>query len=192
MQKTKTGAYIPLPVVPIVLVGAVVDGRPNYMAAGFVSGVNVSPPIICISLNKKHYTPKGIIGNGTFSLNIPAVKYVTETDFCGMVSGRDIDKSRVFTSFYGELKTAPMIEEFPITCECRHIGQKIEFPMDTAYFGEIIQVYIDEDILGEDKTINMLKADPLYYSGIENRYRSLGKDVGTGWNIGKQYKNAEN
>lgn len=188
MGKVKIGATNPLPVVPIVLVGANVNGKPNYMAVGFVNGVNIKPPIVYVSLNKKHHTPKGIIENGTFSINVPSADYVTETDYCGLVSGRNVDKSTIFTTFYGELETAPMIEEFPITCECRYTGQKVEFAMDVVYFGEVMQVYVNEEIVGKDRKMDMLKANPMYYSGIENRYRTLGDDVGLGWGAGRQYK----
>ncbi len=187
MGKIKTGAWNPLPVVPIVLVGANVEGKPNYLAAGFVNGVNIKPAIAYISLNHQHHTPKGILENGTFSINVPSADYVIETDYCGLVSGRNVDKSKIFTTFYGELESAPMIAEFPITCECRYTGQKVEFEMDTVYFGEIVQVYINEEILGENQKIDIVKANPIYYSGIENRYRRLGEDLGPGWQIGKQY-----
>jgi flavin reductase (DIM6/NTAB) family NADH-FMN oxidoreductase RutF/effector-binding domain-containing protein len=187
MGKVKTGAYNPLPVVPIVLVGANVNGKPNYMAVGFVNGVSIKPAIVYVSLNKKHHTPKGIIENSTFSINIPSTEYVIETDYCGLVSGKTVDKSTMFTTFYGELETAPMIEEFPITCECRYTGQNVEFAMNTVYFGKVVQVYINEEILGENRTIDILKANPIYYSGIENRYRSLGEDMGPGWSLGRQY-----
>jgi flavin reductase (DIM6/NTAB) family NADH-FMN oxidoreductase RutF len=90
MGKVKTGAYNPLPVVPIVLMGANVNGKPNYMAVGFVSGVNIKPAIVYVSLNKKHHTPKGIIENSTFSINVPSTEYVRETDYCGLVSGRTV------------------------------------------------------------------------------------------------------
>lgn len=187
MGKIKTGAYNPLPVAPMVLVGATVSGKPNYMAVGFVNGVNIKPAIVYVSLNKRHHTPTGIIENGTFSINIPSADYVIETDYCGLVSGKNVDKSNIFTTFYGELGSAPMIEEFPITCECRYTGQKVEFDMDTVYFGEVMQVYINEEVLGADGKIDVLKVNPIYFSGLENRYRALGEDLGPGWHIGKQY-----
>ena len=188
MGKVKTGAYNPLPVVPIVLVGANVNGKPNYIPVGFVNGVNIKPPIVYVSLNKKHHTPQGIIENGAFSINVPSADYVKETDYCGLVSGKNVDKSNVFTTFYGELKTAPMIEEFPITCECRYTGQKVEFDMDTIYFGEVVQVYVHEEVLGENQKIDIRKANPITYSGIKNQYLSLGEYLGAGWSIGKQYQ----
>ncbi len=188
MGKINAGSFNPLPIVPIVLVGANVNGKPNYMAVGFVGGVNVRPVIVCVSLNKVHHTPKGILENGTFSINIPSADYVIETDYCGLVSGKKTDKSNIFITFYGDLETAPMIDEFPIVCECKYIGQKLEFAMDIAYFGEVHQVYVSEGLVAEDKKIDIIKANPIMYSGIENLYRTIGENVGQGWSIGRDYK----
>lgn len=187
MAKVKIGAFQPLPVVPIVLVGAVTDGKPNYATVGFVNGVNVDPAIVCVSLNQSHHTVKGIMANNSFSLNIPSVDHVVQTDYCGLVSGREVDKSEVFTTFYGELETAPMIQEFPITCECRYTGQHVEFSMDTVYFGEVVQVYLNEEMLGANRTLDILKARPIYFSAFDQRYRALGEELGLAWKIGKHY-----
>ena len=186
MMKIKAGPIVPLPIIPTVLVGANVNGKPNYMAVGFVSGININPPIVCVSLNKNHHTPKGIIENGTFSINIPSADYVIKTDYCGLVSGKTIDKSNIFTTFYGELETAPMIEEFPITCECRYIGNKIEFAMDTAYFGQVHQVYMNQEIIMGNKKVDILKANPLI-QGMDNVYRTVGESVGRAFHIGWKY-----
>lgn len=187
VTKIKAGSFNPLPVIPIVIVGANVNGKPNYMAVGFVNGVNIKPSIVCVSLNKKHHTPKGIIENGTFSINIPSADYVIETDYSGLVSGKTTDKSNIFTTFYGELKTAPMIEEFPITCECRYIEKKVEFAMDIVYFGEIHQVYMNEEIVTGNKKVDIIKANPLLL-GIDNLYRTLGENVGQAFQIGWKYQ----
>jgi flavin reductase (DIM6/NTAB) family NADH-FMN oxidoreductase RutF len=190
MKKIKTGAYIPLPVAPIVIVGANVGGKPNYMAAAFVAGANAKPAIIGVSLNKSHLTSRGIVECGSFSVNVPSTAYAVETDYCGIASGHDADKSQVFGAFYGELETAPMIEEFPIVCECRYTGQSVEFAMDTLYFGEVVQVYVNEDCLSADRRIDVLKADPLCFSGLDMRYRALGAELGQAWSIGKSYGKA--
>ena len=97
MRKTKVGAFIPLPVVPTVIVGVNIAGKPNYLTVGFVSGVNIKPPIIGISLNRKHHSVKGLLENGTFSINVPTSSNLLETDYCGLVSGRSVDKSLLFT-----------------------------------------------------------------------------------------------
>ena len=90
MAKIKTGVYNPLPIAPVVLVGANVNGKPNYMAVGYVNGVNVKPAIVYVSLNKKNHTPRGVIENGTFSINVPSANYVVETDYYGIVSGKTL------------------------------------------------------------------------------------------------------
>jgi flavin reductase (DIM6/NTAB) family NADH-FMN oxidoreductase RutF len=180
---------VPLPAEPIVLVGANVEGKPNYMAAGFAGGVNHDPEIVYVSLNRKHHMPIGIMENGTFSINVPSLDHIVETDYCGLVSGRNVDKSKIFTVFYGTLGTAPMIEEFPIVCKCRYTGQRMEFPTDIAYFGEVVQVYVDEDLVTPGKkAIDAIKARAVFYNRLDNTYRAIGDEVGKGWTTGKEYR----
>ena len=94
---------------PVVLVGAQVDGKPNYLTAAHVGVMGFNT--ISVSLSKDHQTSAGIRATQTFSVNLPSVALVREVDLCGMVSDRHADKSKLFTTFYGELKTAPMIEQ---------------------------------------------------------------------------------
>jgi len=188
MGMLKTGVYNPLPVVPIVLVGANVNGKPNYAAVGFVNGVNYRPAVMYVGLSKNHHTTRGLLENGTFSINVPSEEYVVETDYCGLVSGKSVDKSAVFNTFYGELGSAPMIADFPITCECRYTGQQVEFEMDTVYFGEVVQVYVNEAVAGENGRLDTRKANPLLFAGLENRYRAMGADMGEAWRVGRQYQ----
>ena len=185
MSKIKTGAYVPLPAAPMVLVGANVGGKANFAAVGFVGGVNVRPPTVYVGLNRMHHTPKGIVENGTFSLNVPSAGHVAQTDYCGLASGRNEDKSGLFATFYGELGTAPMIEEFALVCECRYVGQKAEFAEDVVYFGEVVQVYVEEFAAKGPGRIDVGAIAPIVFSGFENRYRTLGRDVGEAWSIGR-------
>lgn len=186
MEKAKTGAFIPMPVAPTVLVGANVSGKPNYLAVGFASGANMRPPILCVSLNHRHHTVKGILENGTFSVNVPSSAHMRECDYCGLVSGRTTDKSRIFTTFYGELETAPMIAEFPIVCECRFTGQKIDFSMDSVFFGEVVQCYVDKALYKKGEPADILRIDPLL-TGLDRRYRRVGEEIGKAFSIGWEY-----
>ncbi len=67
-----------------------------------VAGVTRAPDIVRVSLNKKRHAPKGIVENCALSVNLPSVHYVAETDYCGLVSGRDVDTSKLFTVYFGE------------------------------------------------------------------------------------------
>ena len=113
MEKITVGPMPYMSVMPTVLVGANVKGKPNYMTAAWATVACMAPPMVCVAINKARYTAKGIEENKTFSLNIPSAKLAVETDHCGLVSGAQEDKSKVFRSFYGKLKTAPMAGGMP-------------------------------------------------------------------------------
>ncbi|TXT63712.1 MAG: hypothetical protein BAJALOKI3v1_320008 [Promethearchaeota archaeon] len=191
MEKIKVGAFNPLPIVPIALIGANVNGKPNYLAVGCIGAVNLNPPIVMISLTKSHYTPTGIAENNTFSINIPSTDEVIETDYCGLKSGKTTDKSEIFTTFYGDLESAPMIQECPITCECRFIDSQ-KFPQCIAFYGEIHQVYFNENLI-EGKKFNIINANPIIFSALENVYRDLGKSKSLGkcYDIGWNYERSK-
>ena len=104
-MKTKLGAKNLLFPMPTILVGANVNGKPNYITIAHCGIVALSH--ISISLRKGRYTSSGIKENGTFSVNIPSEEMVKETDYCGLFSGKDTDKSKLFQTFYGTLDTAP-------------------------------------------------------------------------------------
>ncbi|WP_371380088.1 flavin reductase family protein [Sporomusa aerivorans] len=98
----------PAIVFPTILVGADVQGKPNYCTVGACGVVNLEP-MLYISLKDTHYTTSGVKENGFFSVNLPSSDLVQKVDFCGVVSGKETDKSRLYTPFYDETGRAPMI-----------------------------------------------------------------------------------
>src|SRR5664279_385515 len=104
---------------PTVLVGANVDGKPNFMLAAFAGLMNIKPPAVFLGLNPAHRTSEGIVANRTFSLNLPHAGMVEVMDYCGLHSGAKKDKSQLFKTYYGDLQTAPLIEECRFSAECR-------------------------------------------------------------------------
>ncbi len=79
-----------------------------------------------------------------------------------------------------------MLEECPIVCECRYRGQKLAFPMDTVYFGEVCQVYADSELYKKGKAFDILKIDPLL-SGLDRQYRQLGPALARSFHVGWEY-----
>ena len=114
---------------PCSLVGANVEGKANYITIAWFTMVNPKPPYVMVTTNKVHYTNAGIKENGTFSANIPSAEMAEKTDYCGLVSGRKYDKSTVFETFYGKLKTAPMVKESAFSAECRLV-KTVDLPME--------------------------------------------------------------
>jgi len=186
MGKVTIGPGAFLYPMPIMLVGANVGGRPNYLTVACWCVVNRDPPIILVALNKNRYTNIGIKGNGTFSVNIPCVKMVKITDYCGIVSGHEVDKSHLFKTFYGKLETAPMIEECPLNLECK-LHQIIEFQTNAAFIGEIIEVYSEDRYLTNGFP-DIKKIDPIIFSRHENIYWKMGENLAQAYNVGKNLK----
>ena len=171
---------------PVVLVGALVKGRPNFLAVAWVSRVNYKPPMIAAALGRSHFTNSGINENRSFSVNVPGTGLVRETDYCGLVSGSKEDKSRVFEVFYGDLKTAPMIKECPVSMECALV-KTIELEMDTLFIGEITGVYSEERYLTGGK-LDTEKIHPFMLTMPDNYYFGLGEKIAQAWSIGRQNK----
>ncbi len=171
---------------PVSLVGAHVDGKPNFLAVAWFNMVSYKPPRIAISLGKGHHTNPGIKENKTFSVCLPSEGMVEVTDYCGIVSGKRIDKSEIFDLFYGELKTAPMIIDCPLNVECRLL-EIVESSLNEIFIGEIVGTYTEERFLtGGKPDFNKMK--PLILSQPDTSYWSLGKPVAKAWSIGKRYK----
>ena len=115
--KINTGIS-PFPM-PVVIVGSIVNGKPNFMTVAWFNRLNSRPNLWGMAIGKKQYTLEGINETREFSMNIPNVDSVVKTDYVGIVSGRNEDKFDQFDVFFGESKNAPMIKECPVTAECK-------------------------------------------------------------------------
>lgn len=186
MSKTMIGndAFV-LPMAQAIL-GSHHAGRPNYMALAWLTRANHKPCIMGICVHKSHASFEDILETRQFSLNFPTRSMHVVTDYVGLVSGRRTDKSEVFSSFYGELDAAPLIEECPLCMACK-VVEMMEFPTNSFIFGEVAQVFCNEDCLANGMP-DIAKLNPLLLSMPDNRYWSLGEAVGKAWSDGKVMK----
>lgn len=164
---------------PTMLVGADVNGKPNYVTVG-ACGVVSLKPMLYISLKSMHYTTAGVKENGYFSVNIPPAGLVEQTDYCGIVSGKRIDKSNVFVPFYDEFGKAPMIKECTMNFLCK-VVQVIPIDDFEMFLGEIVSVYVNEECLTEGKP-DPLKINPMIMMGAS--YYDLNQLVGNAFKSG--------
>ena len=183
VEKTRINNNVFVYPMPVTLLGANVKGKANFMALGWVSRVNATPPMIGVGVYKSHYTVEGIKENGNFSINFPGAEMIRETDFCGLFSGENLDKSSLFKVFYGELETAPMIKECTLNLECRLI-KTLELPTNYFFVGEIIGAYSEEQYLTQEKP-DIKKMEPLLLTMPDNSYWLVGDYAGAAWKIGK-------
>ncbi|MDT8284592.1 MAG: flavin reductase family protein, partial [Thermovirgaceae bacterium] len=118
LEKVNIGNNPFLMPMPMVIVGSLIGERPNFMAVGWASRVNARPAIMSIAIGR-HATADAIRETGEYSINIPSVDLLKETDLLGIVSGSGFDKSVLFDIFYGSLKKAPMVRQCPVAIECK-------------------------------------------------------------------------
>ena len=172
---------------PSVIIGTIVDNRPNFMLCTWVSRVNRTPPIWMASINRKHLTMDGIRENGIISMNFPSADLVEKTDYIGITSGRDVDKSSVFNIFYGETK-APMVEECVLNMELE-VEEMIERPDHFIILAKSINTYASQQILTDNKP-DIKKMNQIVYTGAEGQpsYWTVGEKIGKAFSIGKKLK----
>jgi len=183
-MKEKLGPMNALYPTPTTLVGALVGGKPNFITIAHI-GI-MTHTHISLGMGKIHYTNAGIKENKTFSVCLPSEDLVVETDYCGIMTGKKTDKAALFDVFYGELKTAPMIQQCNVCMECR-LDRTVDFDTHDIFIGEIVQTYADQSIL-LDNHPDISKLKPLLFDMNSKKYWSLGEEVGKCWNIGKQLK----
>jgi flavin reductase (DIM6/NTAB) family NADH-FMN oxidoreductase RutF len=111
-------------------------------------------------------------------VNIPPSRFVKETDYCGVTSGRNTDKfaKTNLTADKADKVKAPLIRECPVNMECV-LKNTVSLGAHDLFIGEIVQVHVDPDVLDEKGNIDIKKADPFTYNNGE--YWNLNKKLGT-------------
>ena len=186
MSKVEIGRQVFTCPMPVVLIGTMVGDRANFMTVGWASRANHDPPMVMLGIHRSHLTPRGIVENGEFSLNVPSSGMMTEVDYCGLVSGEKVDKSTIFNTFRGRLERAPMIDDCPLTMECelRHV---IDLPTNHVVIGEIVAAYADERCLVDGK-LDPVALDPLLLTMPDNSYWRMGERMGRAWSEGRRHE----
>lgn len=188
MDKTTMGPQTLLYPMPTLLVGATVDGKPNFMTVAWGGIAGGDPPMVCVAIRHSRYTLKGIRQNMTFSVNVPSVDMARETDYCGIISGAKVDKVAVcrFEVFYGKVDNAPLIEQCPINMECK-VVHMLDLGSHSLVVGRIEETHVSEACLTDGKP-DISKVRPFAYSTAPVQYQAMGEVVGKAFSIGRELK----
>ncbi|MBN1799636.1 MAG: flavin reductase family protein [Spirochaetales bacterium] len=186
MNKIKIGPDALIFPMPAVLVGCRAQADLSFAAIAWSGVVNSSPPMLGVGIRKSRFTHQLIAESGVFSVNVPSAKQAVETDFCGIVSGRNVDKVKAcgFTVFYGTLQNAPLIEECPVNIECS-VEKVVELPSHDYFIGKIVEIHMDQDVSGGDGPA-YAKIDPLVF--MSTHYARVTGNLGRAFSIGRQLK----
>ena len=159
------------------------EGVPCCMNAAWGGTYDTNQVMVCLA--DDHKTTKNIIESGAFTVSIADSAHVTEADYVGVVSGNGTPDKMAragLTVTPSEFVNAPVINEFPMTVECK----LLKFNEDGICVGEIVNVSADESVLGEDGLIDPEKLSAITYDPVRHTYIKLGEKVGNAFSDGKK------
>jgi len=164
------------------------NGNPDAATVAWGGVCSSNPPAVAISLRKSRWTYGNILERKAFTVNVPSADQVEFADYCGITSGKNTDKfaKTKYTVMKSADVDAPYIKECPMVIECRLIDQ-VEIGIHVHFIGEIIDVKVDDAVLGKDGLPDMLKIRPLIYAPEKRSYHGVGEFLGEAFSIGKKY-----
>lgn len=159
------------------------DHNPDVMMAAWAGQLDYKQIVISLS---KHKTTENLEETGAFTISFADERTVDESDYFGLVSGNKVpDKvAKVgFTVTPSPNVNAPIINEYPLTLECRVVSFE-----DGMLIGEVVNQSADESILNEKGQVDLTKLKPIVFDAAAMCYRALGDSVGKAWGSGKRFQ----
>ena len=149
----------------------------NIITLAWVGTVCSDPPAVSISVRPERFSHRLLVEGGEFVVNLPRADQTSIVDYCGQVSGRDVDKWQAcnLTSAPASKVGVPLIAECPVALECR-VTRHLSLGAHDLFVGEILAVQVDEEVLTPQGHIDHELAQPLAYAG--GYYYHLGEQVG--------------
>ena len=174
----------PMPVLMIATYGE--DGQVDVMnmAWGGICAANM----VSLNISAGHKTSANIKQRGAFTLSIADVAHVEAADFFGIASGNKMaDKfaRSGLTAVKSEKVDAPVVQEFPLTLECKVVEDKTE-SYGHHVLGEIVGVLADEAVLDEKGNVDPTKLNALVFDQFQHGYYAVGEKVGEAWQSGAE------
>ena len=161
------------------------DGTADAMNAAW--GGLYEADMVELCLSEGHKTTENIRKKGAFTVSFADAAHVAASDYVGIVSAHTEPKKMEKSGFHvtkSEFVDAPVIDELPVALECR----LIKFNEDGNIIGQIVNVSVDESVLGEDGKIDMTKFHPISFEPVHNAYHVLGEKVGNAFKDGAALK----
>ncbi len=179
MAKRKLKPAAMLNPVPAVMVSCGHGAEKNIITAAWTGIINSNPPMAYVSVRKCRHSHHLIAESGEFVINLTTEELAHATDYCGVKSGRDVDKWKEtgLTPEPAEQVNCPMIAESPVNLECR-VTEVKEYPSHDMFIAEILQVHADEALFDEEGRIALDEAGLICYSHGEYfglRKKPLGR-----------------
>lgn len=184
-QSWKPGNMLyPLPAVLVTVSDR--QGNQNVFTVAWTGTVCSDPAMVSISVRPERYSYPMLLETGEFVINLTTKDLAFATDYCGVKSGRDVDKFKEMglTPLPADQVAAPLLKESPVNIECR-VTQRIPLGTHDMFLAQVAAVHADEAYMDEKGRFSFVSAEPLVYS--HGTYFTLGKELGTfGYSVRKK------
>ena len=162
------------------------EGKDNIITIAWAGTINSDPAMVSISVRKSRYSHELLSSNGEFVINLVTRDLTYAMDYCGVKSGRDIDKfsEMKLTKYEASTVNVPLIKESPVNIECK-VKSIIELGSHDMFLAEVTAVLVDKKYMDETGRFNLQAADLIAYSHGE--YYTLGEKIGKfGYSVQKR------
>lgn len=186
-QEWKPGNMI-YPVPAVMVTVADKAGRDNIITVAWTGTVCTNPPMAYISVRPERYSYHMIKETGEFVINLTTRELAFATDYCGVKSGREVDKFEELnlTRQNASKVSAPLIAESPVNIECK-VTECMELGSHHMFLAEVVCVHASEKYMDENGKFHLEKAEPMVYS--HGTYFDLNHVLGTfGYSVKKKQK----
>ena len=174
----------PLPVVMVSMADRA--GKTNIITIAWAGTVCTNPPVVSSSVRPERYSSPILKETGELVINLTTRELAFATDYCGVKSGRDVDKfaDMGLTPLAAEYVKAPLIAESPVNIECR-VRQILPIGSHHMFLADVVAVHADEKYMDEGRKFHLEKAEPIVYS--HGAYLVCGEQLGTfGYSVKKK------
>jgi len=175
---------------PVVMVSSMRPGeKPNIITVAWVGTINSSKPMVSISVRHERYSYDIIKETGEYVINLTTKALVKATDYCGVKSGRQVDKFKEMhlTPIKLSHVACPGIKESPVNIECK-VTEVIPLGSHDMFLAEVVGVFVDPKYMDEKERFNLNSTDLIAYSHGE--YFLLGEKLGKfGFSVEKKRAN---
>ena len=174
----------PLPVVMVSVADK--EGRSNIITVAWAGTICTNPAMVSISVRPERYSHSIIKETGEFVINLTTKDLTFATDYCGVKSGRDVDKFKEMnlTALPASQVKAPLIAESPVNIECK-VRDVLALGSHDMFLADVVAVHADEKYMDENRKFHLEKAEPIVYS--HGTYFECGKELGTfGYSVRKK------
>lgn len=173
----------PLPVVMVSMADQ--NGKSNIITIGWAGTICTNPPMVSISVRPERYSYSILKETGEFVINLTTRELTFATDYCGVKSGRDVDKfaEMKLTALPAKEVKAPLIGESPVNIECK-VREILPLGSHHMFLADVVAVHADEKYMDEKHKFHLEKAEPIVYS--HGAYFACGEQLGTfGYSVKK-------